>query len=98
MRSWKSSNRVQDSGLSVRTTEGPGASAGRPHLVPAAVMLGGGTVVLQHLGDGALIDALKVQLPLPKLQETSEREKQDPIYAFPPVKGPEGEQQTAGVP
>lgn len=53
-----------------------------PHLIPAAVMLRGGTVVLQHLGDGALIDALKVQLPLPKFQETPENREARP-YVVP---------------
>lgn len=38
-------------------------------------MLGGGAVVLQHLGDGALVDALEVQLPLPKFQETPENRR-----------------------
>lgn len=40
------------------------------YLVPAAVVLRGGAVVLQDLGDCALVDALEVQLPLPKFQET----------------------------
>lgn len=53
-----------------------------PHLVPAAVMLRGGTVVLQHLGDGALVDALKVQLPLPKFQKTPENREARP-YVVP---------------
>lgn len=93
MRTRGNSNRVQDTGLSVWRTEGLGASVFL-YLVPAAVMLGGRTVVLQHLGDGALIDALKVQLPLPKFQETPETEKQEAML-FPPITGPEGEQQTA---
>lgn len=42
------------------------------YLVPAAVMLRGGTVVLQDFGDCALVDALEVQLPLPEFQETAE--------------------------
>ena len=42
----------------------------QPHLVPVAVVLGGVAVVLQHLGDGALVDALEAQLPLAQLQET----------------------------
>ena len=32
-------------------------------------MLGGVAVVLQHLGDGALVDALQTQLPLSQFQE-----------------------------
>lgn len=63
------------------------AAAERPrrrptHLVPAAVVLGGGAVVLQHLGDGALVDALQVQLPLPKLQETPEQ-RTEPMLLLP---------------
>lgn len=34
-------------------------------------MLGGMAVILQHFGDGALVDALQTELPLPELQETS---------------------------
>lgn len=63
-------------------TEGLETVPALPHLVPAAVMLRGGTVVLQHLGDGALIDALKVQLPLPKFQETPENREARP-YVVP---------------
>lgn len=40
-------------------------------LVPVAVMLSGMAVILQNLGDGALIDALQTELPLSQLQETS---------------------------
>lgn len=39
------------------------------HLVPIAVVLCGGTVVLQDFGDGALIDALQVKLPFTQFQE-----------------------------
>lgn len=49
--------------------EGRGPPGGG-YLVPAAVVLRGRAVVLQHLGDGALVDALQVQLPLPELEET----------------------------
>ena len=59
-----------------------GAQLGGPvssHLVPVAVMLRGGAVVLQDFGDCALIDALEVQLPLPEFQETPGREKQAPL-------------------
>lgn len=38
-------------------------------LVPVAVVLRGVVVVLQHFGDGALINALKTELPLTQLQE-----------------------------
>lgn len=44
---------------------------GRTDLVPVAVVLGGMAVILQDLGDGALVDALQTKLPLPQLQETS---------------------------
>lgn len=33
-------------------------------------MFRGGTVVLQDLGDGTLIDALQIQLPFAQFQET----------------------------
>lgn len=46
------------------------------HLVPVAVVLRGGAVVLQDFGDRALVDALEVQLPLPKFQEAPGTEKQ----------------------
>lgn len=48
-------------------------------LVPVAVVLGGVAVILQHLGDGALVDALQTELPLAQLQEASgwKREKED---------------------
>lgn len=39
-------------------------------LVPVAVVLGGMAVILQDFGDGALVDALQTELPLPQLQET----------------------------
>lgn len=49
------------------------------YLVPAAVVLRGGTVVLQDFGDRALIDALEVQLPLPEFQETAENRGTSPL-------------------
>lgn len=55
-----------------------------PHLVPAAVVLRGGTVVLQHFGDGALVDALQVQLPLSKLQETAAKKEPKPVSLWNP--------------
>lgn len=44
--------------------EGDGAGT---DLVPVAVMLCWTTVILKDFGDGALIDALQTELPLPQL-------------------------------
>lgn len=38
-------------------------------------MLGGMAVILQNLGDGALVDALQTELPLPQLQEAPTQRK-----------------------
>ena len=62
---------------------GLGHGPGRGYLVPAAVVLRGGAVVLQHFGDGALIDALQVQLPLPEFQETPGNRETGPRVAVP---------------
>lgn len=61
---------------------GTPAAARLGYLVPAAVVLRGRAVVLQDFGDGALVDALEVQLPLPEFQETPEtRETSLPCVA-----------------
>lgn len=58
------------------------------YLVPAAVVLRGRAVVLQHFGDGALVDALQVQLPLPELQEAPAHRETTPTLApLPPHEG-----------
>lgn len=40
------------------------------YLVPVAVMLCWMAVILEHFGDGALIDTLKTELPFSQLQKT----------------------------
>ena len=51
------------------------------YLVPAAVVLRGGAIILQDFGDRALVDALQVQLPLPEFQETAENRETSPQVA-----------------
>lgn len=73
------------SGAGVPSGEGR-AGAPRPasgYLVPAAVVLRGGAVVLQDFGDCALVDALEVQLPLPKFQETPGNRETSPFKLLP---------------
>lgn len=54
------------------------------YLVPAAVVLRGGAVILQDFGDGALIDTLQVQLPLSEFQEAPEDRGTRPHMVLPP--------------
>lgn len=63
------------------------------YLVPAAVVLRGGAVVLQDFGDGALIDALQVQLPLPEFQEAPEDRGTRPHMVLPPQNRPPKEKE-----
>lgn len=62
---------------------GAGAQPAPPlgYLVPATVVLRGGAVVLQDFRDRALVDPLKVQLPLSKFQETSGNRETSPHVA-----------------
>lgn len=73
--------------------QGTPAAVRLGYLVPAAVVLRGSTVVLQDFGDGALVDALEVQLPLPEFQETPETRETSPPCVAPSSKypSPQGE-------